>query len=396
MRARNLLSRPLVIIGVVAAITGSVAYSQLGGAAADTNTPDKIVYNQISGNSGTYLQYVPGDGSTPTKQSVTSGGGCATPSPSGVPLLAFSGRVYPTGYANTFNAAPVGAYKSRTGVCSIGQAWSVEVNEGLVFEVGSNALVLGREFARAQLQVQRQDRSLATDPPVVVQALLRVGTNVVNTQNFSIAGPNGTQLLLDTGTGFGFTSIELRVLTPAAGSVSVVGPTSTFTFADRICGGETITDTSTGGTISTGEVTASLFFDAESGVCKSYSFFAASSTDPDSSDGKSVTFLSQQLAGAHMTATFDWGYFPYCRPDATPDPDPDHAGAPVCPTMTVDVGNGPTIQTFCPPEGATTTTPWCTTSRNFEYVEDPADSSVTLVHITETWDGLGDVIWRRN
>src|SRR4029079_8672923 len=143
MRARKLLSRPVVIIGVIAAITGSVAYSQLGGAGADTNTPDKIVYNQTSGSSGTYLQYVRGNGSTPAKQSVTSGGGCATPSPSGVPLLTFTGRVYPNGYDNgAFTTVPVGAYKSRTGVCSLGQAWSVEVKEGLVFTVGSNSLVL--------------------------------------------------------------------------------------------------------------------------------------------------------------------------------------------------------------------------------------------------------------
>ena len=146
--------------------------------------------------------------------------------------------------------------------------------------------------------------------------------------------------------------------------------------------------------MSSGEVSASFFFDAASGVCKSYSFFAASSTDADSTNGKSVKFFSQQLAGAHMTATFDWGYFAYCRPDATADPDPNHAGAPTCPTTTVDFGNGPVDQTFCPPGGATATIPWCTTSKNFEYVQDPADSTKTVVHITETWDGLGDVIFR--
>jgi hypothetical protein len=51
-------------------------------------------------------------------------------------------------------------------------------------------------------------------------------------------------------------------------------------------------------------------------------------------------------------------------------------------------------QTFCAPNGATVTTPWCTTSKHFDYVQDPADSSQTVVHITETWDGLGDVYFR--
>jgi len=53
------------------------------------------------------------------------------------------------------------------------------------------------------------------------------------------------------------------------------------------------------------------------------------------------------------------------------------------------------VQTFCAPNGATTAVPWCTTSRHFDYVQDPNDSSVTLVHITETWDGLGDILFRR-
>jgi hypothetical protein len=195
--------------------------------------------------------------------------------------------------------------------------------------------------------------------------------------------------------GAGFTQLEIRVLSPAAGSISVVGPTSTFYFANQICGGETIADTSTGGTVSSGEVTASFFFDAASGTCKSYSFFQASSTDPNTTDGKSVKFFSQQLAGAHMVATFDWGYTPYCRPDATADPDPNHAGAPTCPTTTVDFGNGPVTQSFCPPNGATASVPWCTTEKHFDYVQDPADSTKTLVHITEKWDGLGDVIFYR-
>jgi hypothetical protein len=394
MRARKLLSRPFVIVAVIAAVAGAASLSQLGGAAGATAVADTIVYNQQTGANGTYIQYVPGDGSKVTKQAVTSGGGCATPSPSGVPLLAFSAKSYPNGYADASTSAIVGAYKSRTGVCATPQAWSIEVNEGLIFSVGSNTLTAGRQWSRAQLQIEREDKSLATDPPAVVQVVRRVGATVVDTQSFSIAGPSGHSQLVDTGEGIGFDSIEIRVLSPAAGSVSVVGPTSTFTFAKKICPGDTITDTSTGGTLSSGEVTANFtFVSAPGGACKSYSFFEALSTDPNVDNGKSVEFLSQQLAGAHMTATFDWGLFPYCRPDNNPDP--AHPGAPECPATTVDFGSGDVVQTFCAPNGASTAVPWCTTSRHFDYVQDPSDSSVTLVHITETWDGLGDILFRR-
>ncbi|MDQ1509213.1 MAG: hypothetical protein QOG50_1057, partial [Actinomycetota bacterium] len=296
-------------------------------------------------------------------------------------------------YSGSSTVVPVGAYQSRTGVCSIPQAWSVEANEGLIFGVGPNSLTVGRQFSRAQLQIEREDKSLATDPPVVVQALLRAGSTVVSTQSFNVAGPNGNQITLDTGEGVGFDSIELRVLSPAAGSISVVGPTSTFTFAKTICPGESITDTSTDGSASAGQVSATFnFVSAPGGACKSYTTFDASASDPTSSTLKSVKFLSQQLAGAHITASFDWGLFPYCRPDTTADS--AHPGAPVCPTTSVDFGSGFVTQTFCQPNGATTTNPWCTTSKHFDYVADPSDSSVTVVHITETWDGLGDVYFR--
>ena len=392
MRARKLFSRPLIIAIAIAAVAGTITVSQLGGPAGAAE-PDKIVYGQQTGANGTYLQYVPGDGSAVTNQAVTSGGGCATPSPQGVPLLGFAGKYYANGYANASTDVPAGAYKSRTGVCSVPQAWSIEVNEGLVFSVGSNSLVAGRLWSRADLVLQRQDKSTAAPPPVTVQFLLRAGATLVDTQSTTISGPDGTKKTYSTGSGLSFDSIEIRVLSPAAGSVSVVGPTSTFYFSPEICPGETITDTSTDGTASTGQVTASFtFVSAPNNECKSYSLLEASATDATSSTLKSVKWLSQELAGAHVTASFDWGYFPYCRPDNNADS--AHPGAPECPVTQVDFGAGFVDQTFCAPNGATTTTPWCTTSKHFTYLTDPADSSVTLVHITETWDGLGDVYFR--
>src|SRR5258708_4555962 len=97
-------------IGLVAIAT-SVAVTQFGsGAASAASGPDTIQYVQTTGSNGTYIQYVPGDGSTPTNESITSGGGCATPTPSGVPVLQFSALYYPAGYAGSSAPAVVGAY----------------------------------------------------------------------------------------------------------------------------------------------------------------------------------------------------------------------------------------------------------------------------------------------
>jgi len=95
MHTRRVIRRPIIAFVSVALVAGTFAWSQLGGAAGATGTLDKIVYNQQTGSNGTYIQYVPGDGSKPTKQSVTRGGGCSTPSVSGTPLLAFSALSYP-------------------------------------------------------------------------------------------------------------------------------------------------------------------------------------------------------------------------------------------------------------------------------------------------------------
>jgi hypothetical protein len=372
-------------LGVVTAVVASAVWVQLGGATTTSTNPDTIQYVQTTGNNGTYLKYVPGDGSKATTQSVTSGGGCATPSPSGVPILGFRGNYYPNGYTGTATTVPVGAYKSRTGVCSIPQAWSIEVNEGLVFSVGTNTLVAGRLFSRAQIQLQRQDKSTSTDPPVTGKLIESLAGTPVGEQSFSIPGPNGgLPITGDTGNvAAGFDSVEIRVLTPAAGSISVVGPTSVFTLASKICPGDSITTTSN-------DVSATLTFVSGS-ACKTFTQFSASSTD------KSVTFLSQELAGAHMTATFDWGYFPYCRADAVVE-----QNVPACPPTLVDFGDGVFhTETYCSavdPNAETappwTPPPWCTTARHVDYVLDPGGSGATVAHITETWDGLGDIIWR--
>ncbi len=349
---------------------------------ASAAAADKVIYSQQSGKNGSYLQYVPGDGSKVTTQSVTGGGGCATPNTSN-PVLAFSANWYPNGYGAAPSPAIVGAYNNRTGVCQVPQAWSVEVGEGLDFAPGPNALTAGRLFVEASVILEREDKTAT--PSVNGQLVATLAGTPVATKTFSINGGSGTQATVDTSiVPTGFDKIELQVTAPSTGSVSVVGPFSTFTLAGKICPGGTLDDTSTGGTAASGEVSAHFLYVAGSG-CKSVTYFAASSTDPTSTNGKSVTFDSAQLTGAHLSSHFDWGYFPMCRADGT-----TVDGIAPCPTTYVDFGDGVDHpETFC--AAASTTTPWCVTSRTVNYV---VVNGVTVAHIVEDWDGLGDVIFR--
>src|SRR5262249_47731427 len=112
----------LTFIALIAVLAAGL-FAQLGGgagASASTN-PDTLVYSQQNGAKGQYLQYVPGDGSKVTTQSVTGAGGCATPNTAAQPLLGFSAKNYPNGYTNSSVPAIVGAYNSRTGVCATPQ-----------------------------------------------------------------------------------------------------------------------------------------------------------------------------------------------------------------------------------------------------------------------------------
>jgi hypothetical protein len=356
-----------------------------GGAGATSTTPDKLIYSQQNGSKGQYLQYVPGDNSKVTTQSVTGAGGCATPNTAAQPILAFSAKSYPNGYDGASQNAIVGAYNSRTGVCSTPQAWSIEVGEGLIFAPGPNPLTSGRVFSSASLFIEREDKAGGT---LQGRMLEKLGGTVVGTKNFSIT--TNASPIPATNTGnvpTGFDQLEIQVLSPAAGSISVVGPTSTFIFANKICPGESISDTSTGGTQTTGEVSVTITYASGSG-CKSYTDFHASSTDIASSDGKSMTFLSQPLAGAHITIHIDWGNTPLCRSDATSDPN-----LPACPTSLVDLGSGPVPEAYC--AAATVSQPVCSTFKQFTNIPDPANAANSVTHEVEDFDAIGDIYIKR-
>jgi hypothetical protein len=379
-RARRTLVALVPTVALALGGVGAFVANQPGASAA-TAGPDTVQYSQQNGKNGDYLQYIPGDGSAKTTQSVTGGGGCATPNTTN-PVLAFSAVSYPNGYAQPSTPAIVGTYNNRTGVCAIPQAWSVEVGEGLIFKPGPNSLTTGRLFTRAQLVLEREDKAGGT---LTGQAVLKNSSSAAPpvVQQFQMTtGP----LQFDTGiVPAGFDSIEINVLSPSSGSISVVGPTSTFTFASKICPGQAITQTSTDGTTSSGQVTATINYVGGAGTaCKSYTSFVTTTQDPGSSDGKSVTFLSSQLANAHITIHIDWGYLPYCRADATVAGD-----GPPCPTTLVDFGQGLHPQTYCVAATASTAM-MCTTQKNFKYIADPADGTKTVAWETEDWDALGD------
>ena len=357
-------------------LVGVGVWTQLG-SGASTPGPDKIVYSQQNGKNGTYIQYVPGDGTKATTQAVTGGGGCATPNTTN-PVLAFSAHYYPNGYANApVNNAIVGAFNQRTGVCQIPQAWSIEVNEGLVFAPGSNSLTAGRVFARAQLQLQREDKSAATDPPVNGVLVEKLGSVTVGTTPFSINGPDGTTITADTGApGTAFDSIEIQVLNPATGSVSVVGPTSTFTLASKICVGGQISTASADNQVQATATYVSNSLDPS--ACKSYTDFSA-----EDSTTKRVNFPTTATPGARLTVHIDWGTTAFCTPST-------------CAPSTVDFndGNGPQNQTFCAQANPPATPAWCTTKQTFSYETDPV-THLTVTHIVEDWSGFGDPYFAR-
>src|SRR6516225_10412980 len=91
---RSLVAASIGIAAVVtplaltAALTGvSKAPGAVAGATGTQSSPDQILYGQVSGTPSDFYQYVPGNGSAPTTQTVTpKNGNCGTPTVSGAPL----------------------------------------------------------------------------------------------------------------------------------------------------------------------------------------------------------------------------------------------------------------------------------------------------------------------
>ena len=395
------------LIGVSAVAVPTALLQIGGGSPASASSADTITYVQTSGAKGTYLQFKSADGSTTVNQSITSGGGgCSNPTvKSTTPLVAFSAHEYPNGYgsapASNPNPASVGAYQQRTGVCFTPQAWSIENLEGLDFAVGTYpTYAAGRTFSRAQLVLERwSDKTGLAN--VTAQLTEWLGGTQVGEQDCVLGAPN-TTIVADTDLSIanptctadtpnwpsdpattGFDTIEVRELTPG-GSISVVGPTSTFTLENQICGGQHITTTSTDGISTTGQVTATLTMTGTSSQCKSYSGFSANADNADGS--RSVEFDSASITGVPFTVDVTWGeFYPQCAPED------NGSGMPVCPLTEFKL-NGQTVfstETFC--STATADDPLCTTQRNYSYFTDP-NTGLDVTQVTEKWSGLADWI----
>jgi hypothetical protein len=408
---RILAAAAVGVAAIVTPVALAIALPGVGGAPASSAatgtpaSPDRIVYEQTTGNAGTYVQYVPGDGSKPTNQAITGGGGCGTPTAKNPPpILPFSAALYNGTYTSAPTSAIVGSYKSRTGVCAISPAWAID-NSGSAAEAldftltGANASVIGsnREFGEAQLLLARGDKGTGTSTVDLVEYAGDHSGTPLATQSCTVPA-GATSFVADTVAASGgctgaapvtFNTLEIRVLT-AGTSVSVVGPTSTFTLASMICGGQSIS--------STGPVTATLSLPAGAG-CKSYTAFTSGA---NGAGQQVLSFDGYSTSPVPFTVQITWPAVPECQPflDAS---QPPAVQLPQCaPTQLSFDGIVYYDQTYC--QGATAAglpqQGLCTTNKAFNnldpatgqpIVAQTAGGPVPGTQIVETW--TGDIDW---
>jgi len=480
------LRRWLVATAIAGLSITTIVITQAGGGVAGAVGTDSIQYVQAP--TGSSFQFVPGDGSTPTVQSLNFNGTCKTPSFSPSPLLALGASAWlsPVNgvpYTGPVTAESVGTNQARTGVCEKSPGWSISENQSMTFALGTNALVSARTLTEGKFPIQMNgaDNS-GNDNTVTLTMIERSGTTVVGTQTLVITGTNGTTVTADTGPiATGFSSVELRITHPNVvngkqSNVSIIGSTTfllqrfpqTITFTNTpppapvvndsytvtatggasgnpvtfsidgtstsgctiagnvvtfspppgsciidanqagnssyaaapqasqpttefqtICGQQTIQTQSTDGT--TGQVSARFTFldfngaPAPTSVCKTYSLFSASANSqvPGLTGNQTVTFDSNPLATAHMTATISWAPQAFCTPDGSNN-------TPQCPPTSVSFDGGRTwqVQTYCTSAQAAGVE-WCTTNRSYTI-------TAQGTQITETWDGYGDPLFHHN
>jgi hypothetical protein len=425
--AGNVIRRRTVLVAVIGAVAVAVPLTVFGvtgggsllrAASASATGQDYIQYAQGSG-SGTYVEYFPGNGSAPTKDTISSGGGgCSTPSlsppkgGSGV-LLTFPAYDYDTNYATrtstTSNgkAVAAGAYNQKTGVCGgNGQDYTIDnsggsgssVAEGLDFTVGNDPSVTGRDFSRAVLNLQQQSSATGTVIVELVETL--TGNPGATASQCYAVGPGGPRLVDTNVTDpaastpgcntsghpllTGFDAIEIRMLT-AGGGVSVVGPTSTFYLATKICGsganGTTFGSTTNNGTTINFSVTL------PNGVCKTFTDFEAGQQTINGQPLNVATFDAFSSGAVHYTLTTDWGNQQECSADGSALAD---GTTTLCPKTQLSLDDQTfTNETYC--GGATAADPVCVIKKTYSY---STTNSVTSTDIQETWDALFDLSMR--
>ncbi len=357
---------------------------------ASPASPDKVIFGQGTSSSSNFIEYVPGNGSPPTTEAVTSGQPCDQLTINGVPLLNLTGLLYSsdTYGGGSITAETVGTNNGRTGVCPIAPDWAINNGgtsgaEALDFAVGANSLVYGRDFSQAQLALQAESGA-----PITVELVESIGGTQVATQTCTIS-TSETTIMADTQASSGgacstnpgtagpqFDTLEIRDLTVNS-SVSVVGPKSTFTMSHQICGNQQIQ--------SQGPVTATLTDTAPAGTdCKNYTTFT-STVGTDGQD-QNLSISAYASGDIPLAMTVPWAPETECQPAEPTEADP----LPECPPTQISYdGVTFTDQTFCASASPGTL---CTTRKAYHYV---VVNGVTETQITEHW--VGDVdccVWK--
>lgn len=388
---------------------------------------DAICYVQSASSPPDTYQY--DNGVAPTPQTVTVSGSCA--SVSGAALLNTCGWVYPSSTypqpgtsASGASTAALGTNGTATGVGAVSPSWTIDNKtsgnkskaEAIDFSPGPAAVVANRFFSDAQIQIQRKDSGVAQNPSLVVElAELDSARNVLATQDCTITGGTGTQILADTnGPGIGpnngpgtchpvsgspatpsaFQTVEVRDTTNST-SISVVG-TSTFTLQNAICGGGHIS-------LPPGSAVNATITDTalSSTDCKTYTSFAATATADGTNQNMTFGGGTGTLA---FSMTVTWApQYPACQPDS-----PSAGSLPQCAPTTVSFdGNSVSDQAFCAYQDPNTlpdpnTAPpgtLCTYDKEYTFVTVPVGNPAVptlATQITEKWIGKVDCCaWHR-
>jgi hypothetical protein len=395
------LSLSLLSVGSGPATLASAASS---GSCPASATNDIICYVQSTGSTGTFAQYTPattsGSGKA-TSVSLTSGGGCATPSWQSTPLINFTGLVYADGtYGGTPTTAPVDASKQKTGVCGLNgtgtNPWAIDDPasggaEALDFTIGSNPNMGGaRLFSEAAIQIA----NVSTTATTVTLVETLTGSGQVGSQSCTIPASSAGTTVDTNGNGAcvgvtppsgPFDTIEIQV--PQSGhSVSVVGPSSVFYLAKQICGGQSIQ--------STGTVTAVLSLPGGAG-CKTYTSFTSST---DANGTSLLSFNGYSTSPVQFTVQVTWPVVPLCQPydDAGI---PAALALPMCAPHQFSFDNITYYdQAYCvaPVPGALPQQGLCTANKSYANLQ--ADGTPYVApgggngtEVTETW--VGDIDW---
>ena len=241
--------------------------------------------------------------------------------------------------------------------------------------------------SRAQLELQAE--SGGSDSPITVELVESLGGTQVATQTCTIS-TSGSTVTADTRTasdsacstnpgttGAQFDTLEVRVLTVNA-SVSIVGPETTFTMTNQICGSQQIQ--------SNGPVTATLTDTAPTGTeCKNYTTF--NSTVSGNGQDQTLSFNAYASGNIPLAMTIPWAPQAECQPGTPTEEDP----LPECaPTQVSYDGTTFTDQTYC---ASASPGILCTTNKTYNYI---VVNGVTETQITENW--VGDVdccYWER-